>query len=143
MYGLTPYRRRKNNTMVNSFFNDDFFRSFFNHDFYGNGGISIDVKDEDQKYVVEAEMPGVKKDQINIDVHNGILTIQANQEIEENVEKDSYVYRERRQGTISRSLSLENIKEDEISAKYENGLLKIHLPKADPEKSINRTIDIQ
>ncbi len=141
MYGLTPYRRRRNQ-LNNQIFNDDFFRSFFGHDFYG-GSISIDVKDEKDKFLVEAEMPGVKKEQIKIDVHDGILTISANEDHQENVENQNYVYRERRSGSISRSLSLDNIKEDEITAKYENGILKINLPKADPEKSINRTIDIQ
>ena len=141
MYGLTPYRRRRNQ-LANHFLNDDLFRSFFGNDAYG-GSISIDVKDEKEKFLVEAEMPGIKKEQIKIDVHDGILTISANEEHEENVENQNYVYRERRTGSISRSLSLDNIKEDEITAKYENGILRIDLPKADPEKSINRTIDIQ
>jgi len=88
-------------------------------------------------------MPGLTKDQISIDVHNGVLTISANEEYENNVESQNYVYRERKQGAIKRSIALDNIKEEEIKAKYTNGLLHIELPKDDENIITNRTIDIE
>jgi len=143
---LTPYKRRSKymspSSFVQNILNDEFFHSFFG-DAYWSGNINIDVKDQKDKYVVEAEMPGLTKDQISIDVHNGVLTISANEEYENNVESQNYVYRERKQGAIKRSIALDNIKEEEIKAKYTNGLLHIELPKDDENIITNRTIDIE
>ncbi len=144
---MTPYRRRHSyltpGDMFSRFFDEGFMRPFFSEDFMnGAGSIAIDIKDEEDKYIVEAEIPGYTKDQIDIDVHDGMLTIKAEKQTEENVEKENYVYRERRQGSVCRSLTLDNIKEDGISAKHKDGLLMIELPKADPNKKDKRKITI-
>lgn len=145
-FGLTPYRRNNKHltpftTMADSFFNDDFFRSFFNG--FGSSQMNIDVKDVDNKYVIEAELPGVKKEDINIDIDNGVLTLSAETGSERNEKNDNYVYRERRYGTVSRSFSLDNIDDENIKAQYKDGILTIDLPKKEKERKQIRTVNIK
>ncbi len=144
---ITPYYRRRNYLtppdMFKGFFKDEFFRPFFSEDYMKNAGsITIDIRDEAERYVVEAEVPGYKKDEIELDIHEGVLTIKAHRESEESIEKENYVYRERSRGSVCRSFTLDNIKEDEISAEHKDGLLTISLPKAETHKDTDRKIDI-
>ncbi|NLG36547.1 MAG: Hsp20/alpha crystallin family protein [Clostridiales bacterium] len=149
MAGLVPYRRGRNHLVPDDFFSlfrgDDFFRDFFNTgwNFGGNGNVRIDVQDKDDEYLMEAELPGVNKDQIKIDIHNGVLTLSANENWEDQREQDNYIYRERRVGRIQRSFSLENVKEDAVTAEYKDGILAVHLPKADPKRNTRRSVNIQ
>lgn len=149
MAGLVPYRRGRNQLVHDDFFSlfrgDDFFRDFFNAgwNFGGSGNVHIDVQDKDDEYLMEAEIPGVKKDQIKIDIHDGVLTLSANENWEDQREQDNYIYRERRMGRIQRSFTLENVKEDAVTAEYKDGILAIHLPKADPKRNTRRSVNIQ
>jgi HSP20 family protein len=129
--------------MLRGFFEDPFLGDFAVTPFSWSGGIRADVKDLGTEYVVEAEMPGVQKDKIAIDVHDGVLTISANEETEQKQEKNDYIYRERRYGRISRSFSLENVDENAITADYKDGVLSVHLPKEKQEKKSARKIEIQ
>jgi len=146
-FELTPYRRRGSHypaDVFSTFFGNDFLNRFFSDGFFAaKSSINLDIRDDKDKYVVEAEIPGVQKEQISIDVKDGMLTISANENKEENIEKENYIYRERKSGRISRCLTLDNIKEDEIKASYKDGVLKIELPKMDPQKSVKRNIEIQ
>jgi HSP20 family protein len=92
---------------------------------------------------MEAGAPRVSKDQIKIDIHDGVLTLSANQDWEDKKEQDNYIYRERRTGRIERSFSLDNVREDAVSASYKDGILSIHLPKTDPKRNTKRTIAIE
>jgi|SaaInl8_200m_RNA_FD_contig_21_1617736_length_672_multi_6_in_0_out_0_1 HSP20 family protein len=146
-FGLTPYRRanrhiRPYTSLTNTFFNDDFFRNFFSSAVTAPQ-MNIDVKDEKDKYVIEAELPGVKKEDINIDIDNGVLTLSTKVQNEKNEDNDNYVYRERRYGSLSRSFSLDNIDDENIKAKYEDGILVVELPKKEPEVKQNRAIEIK
>lgn len=150
MSSLVPfYRNNKNKAeltpfqMMRSFLQDPFFSDFGVTPFSWAGGIRADVKDMGNEYVVEAEMPGVTRDKINLDIHDGVLTISANEDVETKEEKNDYIYRERRYGHISRSFSLENINEDAIAAEYKDGVLSVHLPKEQQEKKSARKIDIR
>lgn len=148
MTSLVPFYRNRNRgeitpfQMMRTFFDDPFFSDFAVTPFSRAGGIRADVKDMGGEYIVEAEMPGVQKDKISIDIHDGVLTISANEESEQKEEKNDYIYRERRYGHISRSFSLENIDESAISAEYKDGVLFVHLPKEKQEKKSARKIDI-
>jgi HSP20 family protein len=149
MSSLIPFSRGRNRgaltplQMMRSFFDEPFFSDFGIWPFSWSGGIRADVKDAGNEYLVEAEMPGLTKDQINIDVNDGLLTISANEETEQKEEKDNYIYRERRWGRMSRSFSLDNVNEKDIRAEYKNGVLYVHLPKAEVQKKSSRRIDIQ
>jgi HSP20 family protein len=149
MSSLIPYSRNKNRgaltpfQVMRSIIEEPLFSDFGIVPFAWAGSIRADVKDLGKEYLVEADLPGVPKDKIAIDVHEGILTISANEEVEQKEEKSDYVYRERRWGHVSRSFSLDNINENDIKAEYKDGVLSVHLPKAEPEKKSARKIDIQ
>jgi HSP20 family protein len=134
---MTPFQ------VMRSFLEDPFFSDFGMVPFSWSGGIRADVKDLGNEYLVEADMPGIPKDKINLDVHDGVLTISANEDVEQKEEKSDYVYRERRWGHVSRSFSLDNVNENAIKAEYKDGVLSVHLPKAEAEKKSARKIDIQ
>ena len=132
MYSMLPYRRHSlPQRRENSLFDDRFFRSFFDmNDWMGNMGFRVDIHDEEDHYALEAELPGVSEDQINLTVENDTLTIAADMQSERKDEK-AY-YSERRVGHVSRSFSLEGIDQDNITADYKNGILTVTLPKTQP-----------
>ena len=104
----------------------------------------LDVKDEQDKYVVEAELPGIQKEEINLQLDEGRLTISVKREEEEEEEKEEkdYVHRERRYTSMSRSIYLGDTDNKDISAKLEDGVLCIEIPK-DKEKEKTKKIPIE
>ncbi|KAJ7632277.1 HSP20-like chaperone [Roridomyces roridus] len=82
------------------------------------------------------ELPGIKKEDVQIDVHNGRLSISAESKISEEHEKDGYAIRERRYGKLARTLQLpQGVKENEVKASMENGILTVSFPKSTPEQA--------
>lgn len=147
MTSMIPFGRNRNRELtpfqlMRTFFEDPLFTDTDVNAFSAWGGIRADVKDMGGEYLVEAEMPGVTRDKISLDVHDGVLTISAEEETEQKEEKNSYVYRERRFGRVSRSFALDNINEGGINAEYKDGVLFVHLPKQEPAKKTARKIDI-
>ena len=146
MFGLTPFNSRRNGVMRRNGFWDirDFMDSFFNDPFFqGNSGIRADIRETDKEYIVDAEIPGVNKEDINIELNNDRLTIAVERNEEVNVEKENYIRRERRSGSFCRSFYIENVVEDQISAKFENGVLSIVLPKKDQTPKKRNRIEIK
>ncbi len=96
--------------------------------------IRADIRETEESVIVEAELPGVKKDNVQIVCHEDVLTISV--KTEENAERkeEGYLRRERFSGEAARSFALRNIDEEKISAKMEDGVLTITLPKALPEE---------
>lgn len=150
MFGLTPYSRNQGIVNKNGF-NDferifeDFFSDTFNFPSYLNDArqMKVDIKEEEKEYVVEAELPGINKEDINIDLHDNQLTIMVQRDEQVKNDKENYICRERRTSSISRSFYLENVKNEEVSAKFDNGLLSIKLPKKETGSKYKRSIDIQ
>lgn len=143
MYTIVPYRTRRSLSNARSYdlFDDRFFRSFFNmNDWMGGMGFRVDIHDNDKDYLLEAELPGVSDDQINLTVDDNTLTISADMESEKKDEKAYYC--ERRVGHVSRSFGLEGIKQDDITAQYRNGILYVTLPKDAPVRKTERRIPI-
>jgi len=93
----------------------------------GTSVLRTDIRETEDAYLLETEMPGVKKENIELIRENGVLTISV--KAEEPEENEGYVRRERIYGEQKRSFALENINEDTISAKLDNGVLFITLPK--------------
>ena len=118
------------------------FRDFFKEGFASSPIIKADVKEKDDGYVVEAEMPGVKKEDVTLICEKDVLTISAKTSAEKTEEKENYVRKERFAGEARRSFVLENIDEENIAAKLEDGVLYVTLPKLKPEKS-ERKIEIE
>ena len=136
MFTMMPYRAHRALTQdrgTPSLFDDRFFRSFFDmNDWMGNVGFRVDIRDADDHYALEAELPGVTEDQISLTVENDTLTIAADMQSERKDEK-AY-YSERRVGHVSRSFSLDGIDQQHITADYKNVILTVNLPKAHPEE---------
>ncbi|KAF5367118.1 hypothetical protein D9758_003856 [Tetrapyrgos nigripes] len=96
----------------------------------------MDLHEDATKNTVTAtfELPGMKKEDVTIDVHDGQLTISGETKSSEEHEKDGYAVRERRFGKFSRTLRLpQGVKDEEIKASMENGILTVSFPKAVPE----------
>ena len=140
MFGMIPFDRRDS-----SLFDmlDNFERNFFGTSSNTASSFRTDIRDEGDKFVLEAELPGFKKEDIKLDLKDGVLTISAQHSSESEEKKDSYVRRERRYGSFSRSFDVSGIQEDHISAAYNNGVLELTLPKAQPVVPASRQIEIQ
>lgn len=136
MYNMMmPRRMGENREHGMSLFGDRFFDTFMNMDsFFDSRAFRVDVREKEDAYELSAELPGMKRDQIEITAQDGILTISANMNTQRREEKDGYVYAERRVGTFKRSFNLEGILEDAITAHYEDGILTLKLPKIKPEE---------
>jgi HSP20 family protein len=92
---------------------------------------AIDVLHQDDDLVVRAELPGVRPEDVDITVQNGVLTISGKIEEEQEEERRGYLVRERRYGTFRRSLQLpQEVDEDQINARFENGVLEVTIPGA-------------
>lgn len=109
---------------------------FFGDPFFSNATTAVaafgtDVTDEGDHYQLTADLPGFKKDDIEINVEDGILTISAerNEETEDKDKKGRYIRRERTYGSYKRSFDLTEVDDDNITAKYEDGVLTLTLPK--------------
>lgn len=148
---LVPYGRKNRgltnrsqdafniDSLFDNFFNDSFMPAFFT----GDTQMKVDVKENEREYVVEADLPGIKKEEINIELHNDRLTISVERNEEINEEKENYIRRERRSGSFCRSFYVENVLEDQISAKFENGVLSMLLPKKEPGVNKKNKIEIK
>ena len=107
----------------------------------GDRDFRTDVRDENEAYTIEAELPGFAKEEINVDVSNDILTISAERKPPENC--GEYICRERFYGSFSRSFDVSSVKVDGITVRYENGLLTLTLPKKDSVIPASRHLDIE
>ncbi|CAG8710947.1 9465_t:CDS:2 [Cetraspora pellucida] len=103
----------------------------------------LDVHETDKEFVVNAELPGVTKEQVNVDVHDDTLVISGETKKDEKYNEGNAHIQERRYGSFTRSISLpRNVKTSNITAKFDNGILEVKLPK-DEEKPSGRKITIQ
>ena len=87
---------------------------------------AIDVVTEDGDLVIRAELPGVKREDVDITLQNNVLTVSGERKAEQEEERGGYYVRERRYGSFSRSLTVpEGVDESKIHARYENGILEV------------------
>lgn len=143
MFDLIPFRRK--NQSLDGFWNKDLLTDFFNNSFPFELGIDIraDIKENEKEYVIEAELPGVKKDDVVVELRDNTLSISAQMNSENNEESSTYVRKERRQGTISRSFYVDNVDNNSVKADYKDGILKIVLPKLKNIPPDNYRIEIE
>jgi HSP20 family protein len=100
------------------------------------------VFETDDDIVVKATLPGVKPDDLKITALGNTVTIQGETRAEEDVEESDYVYRERRFGQFSRTLTLpQNVDADNAEATFEDGVLRLAFPK--PEESKAKTVQVK
>lgn len=93
--------------------------------------------------MVEVELPGVQKEEINIDLRDDRLSIAVQRNEQVNEERENYIRRERKSASMCRSFYVENVKSEDVKAKFENGLLTIVLPKREPGKPSGRRVAIE
>lgn len=123
--------------MMNFPFGDDFFGR---KDMVRKGSpksmMSTDVRETDSGYEIAIDLPGYKKEEISADLANGCLTIKAEKETNNDTEESgSYIRRERYYGSCSRSFYVgEGIREEDIKARFEDGLLKLSVPKREAKE---------
>ncbi len=97
---------------------------------------SINVYEENDRIVMEAELPGMKKDQIEVSVQDHMLTVSGERTEEKEIKEDDYYRHERRYGAFSRSISLPSpVDSKKIDASYKDGVLKLTIPKAEEAKA--------
>ncbi|SFL96528.1 Hsp20/alpha crystallin family protein [Halanaerobium salsuginis] len=146
MFDLVPFRNRNRRNVVER--DDDPFNSlvsgFFDDvmDFAGRS-FRADIRESEDEYTIEAEMPGMKKEDISLEINDDYLTISAEHNEENEEKNENYIRRERRIGKYSRSFYLENVEQDNIKAEYNDGILQVHLPKTEKMPVKKRTIDIE
>lgn len=97
---------------------------------------AVNVKETDDHFKIEVAAPGFDKKDFNINIENNVLTISSEKQIEEKQDNEKISRREYSYGSFQRSFSLPNtVDSDKISANYENGLLKIQVPKREESKA--------
>ena len=146
MFNMVPFT--KNNGITKKGFGlDDFFSDFLRDDFFspmisGSNSFKVDLKEDKNNYTIDADLPGIKKEDISLEYNNNYLTISAKRdEISQNNDND-FVRRERTYGEFKRSFYIDNIDENTIDASFTDGVLRITLPKK--EKGVERKkIDIK
>jgi HSP20 family protein len=148
VFNLVPFRNRSLGRRRDFWDMDSIFESFFNDSmfpfyFTASGQMKVDIKENEKEYVLEAEIPGARKDEINLEIDESRLTISVDRKEEINDERENYLRRERRSASMSRSFSVDNILPDKASAKFENGILTITLPKKEANVPKYKKIDIQ
>ena len=99
--------------------------------------MKTDIRETDSSYELDVDLPGFKKDEINVQLKDGYLTLTAAKGLDKDSQdkKGNYIRKERYAGAMSRSFYVgEAVNEEDVHAKYEDGILKISVPKKDPEK---------
>lgn len=122
----------------------DLMNDFFSTDqITYNQGFKVDVSETDKDYLLEAELPGFDKKDISVELKNNYLTITASRDCEKEEKEKNFVRRERCYGEFSRSFYAKGINQEDIKAKYDNGVLKLSLPKKEKEEPKKATIAIE
>jgi HSP20 family protein len=104
----------------------------------------VDVKENSKSFILVADMPGVKKNNIEAKIKENVLMIKGDKELDDEKNKDDYHYSERKVGKFARSFKLpKSIMEDKISANFKDGTLIITIPKAEKERPNDRLISIK
>lgn len=150
MFELIPVNRRKNQIVQRNLFwpeMDTLFDQLFQGSLLSGRSeeqrvMRVDIKDTQDAYVIEAELPGISKENIDIKIQDKLLTLSVRQDEQSESSKDQYIVRERRIRSLERSFDVRAVDTEKITAKFENGLLALHLPKLEPAKPDSRSIKI-
>ena len=149
MFGLVPFMfnnpmNKEENKFPSVFdmFNEPFFQNAF-APMQNMNTFKVDVKDNGDSYELTAELPGTKKEDIQLDYQNDYLTIKAvmNKKTDNSDEQQNYICKERYYGTMQRSFYVGQIDKANAKAEYTDGVLKILLPKTTITSSSQITID--
>ena len=140
--------------LMPSIFNDNVFDDFFDFPFYDDKAekklyghhaanlMKTDIQEHDDGYTLEMDLPGFKKEEIQIELNNGYMTISAAKGLDED-EKDKksgkYIRRERYTGSCQRSFYVgEDVTEEDIKAEFKHGILKLFIPKKEAKPAVEQ-----
>ena len=140
--------------LMPSIFNDNVFDDFFEFPFYDDKAekklyghhaanlMKTDIQEHEDGYTLEMDLPGFKKEEIQIELNNGYMTISAAKGLDEN-EKDKksgkYIRRERYTGSCQRSFYVgEDVTEEDIKAEFKHGILKLFVPKKEAKPAVEQ-----
>ena len=143
---LVPYVRRNLSSFDPFRELDELERAFFGNPAERKGAqFSTDIRDNGNEYLLEADLPGVKKEDIQLDLTDNILTITAERhsEYEEKDKKGNYVRCERSFGSYQRSFDTTGIDVDKIDAEFKDGVLKLTMPKLVEQKPESKKLTIK
>ena len=105
---------------------------------------AVDIKETEDEYTITAELPGIKKEDVHIELKNGLLTISGERKFEHEEKKENYTRIERSYGAFRRTFNVpEHVKEDKIEAIYKDGLLTVKLPKGEAVKPKEIEVKVQ
>lgn len=149
MFDLEPFARKNTGIQRNKYLFDidDILENFFSDRFFpslykNSSQMKVDIKENEKEFILEVELPGIKKDEVNIEIDEGRLTISVQKDEQEEDKKENYIRRERSYSSMTRSFDISNVETDAVNAKFENGLLYIILPKKQQEEIKGRKIEI-
>ncbi|WP_050606307.1 heat shock protein Hsp18 [Clostridium niameyense] len=149
MFDIVPFRRSNKLIRKNDAF-DEFLSEIFNDDLFSllnansiETNFRVDLKETEDSYLIEGDLPGINKEDINIEFNNNYLTISAKREDSIENNNQNYVKRERRYGEFKRTFYIHNVDDTNITAKFNNGVLKLNLPKLEKNNSNIKRIEIQ
>ena len=141
MFELRPFERRNNHVAAYDPW-DQMERAFFGDGSWGRGlsEFKTDIKDKCDSYLLEADLPGFKKEDVSLKLDGGYLTISASKGLEkdEKEKKDGkYIRRERYEGQCSRSFYVgEDVQQEDIKAEFKHGILKLFVPKKEAKPAV-------
>ncbi len=124
------------------FYLDDFFDDFTPMDRVKGMDMKCDIYEKSGNVHIELEVPGFNKNDIKIDVEDGVLTVEAKKSQEKEDKEKNYYRKERVYGSYKRQFTVGNINEEEINAKFDNGVLEISFPKEE-KKETKKFIEIK
>lgn len=135
---LIPRKKEYFDLFDNFFGDDDFFTS------NSTNLMKTDIKEKENNYVIETDLPGFTKENISLTLNNGYLKISATTSKEENAETEKYLHQERYYGECSRNFYVgDEITEEDIQAEFKNGILKIYIPKKENKEKLSQTKQIE
>jgi len=123
---------------LDSWFDDDFFTETLERKW----APAVDIEEKDGKYLLKADLPGLKKEDIHLELHDGYLTLKGERKSEHEEKKENYHRMERTYGSFQRSFRVpEGVTEKDIKAKYHDGVLEMTIPAPKEEKP--KAIDVK
>ena len=149
MTRLIPFNRRSDNLVSSMTSIHDMLDDFFSNNYPATRSLArdtfkLDIEDREKDFLIEAELPGVDKENVSISMEADCLTIavNVNEEREEEDKERNYVHKEHRFSSMSRKIYLGDADVDNISAKLENGVLSVTVPKMAQVETV-KTINIE
>ena len=142
---MTNYLIKRNNSTFDAL--DDVFNSFFKPMFFEEkyNVMKTDIRESEKAYLMDVEIPGFEKKDIQLEISGDTLTVRAQRhsKLEEKDKKDKLIRIERSYGSYSRQFDISGVEAEQIKARYDNGVLKLTLPKKQAALPESRHLEIE